>query len=142
MTKCLLLLGATLLGAVAITASTASSDPKPLTAAAQIEQGKKLYTAKCASCHGDAGQGKKDAPPVVGKDAFPLDPRPKAKRDVKFHTAADVFAWTSKNMPAKKPGSLTTDEYLAIFAFDLSANGVKLDKPLDGAAAAKIVLHP
>src|SRR3954463_8295465 len=141
MTKCLLLLGVTF--AVAIVATTASSDPKaPLTAAAQIEQGKKLYTEKCASCHGDAGQGKKDAPPVVGKDAFPLDPRPKAKRNVKFHTAADVFAWASKHMPAKAPGSLTTDQYLAIFGFDLPANGVKLEKPLDGDAAAKIVLHP
>jgi len=120
----------------------AAPDPKPATAADQIEQGKKLYTDKCAKCHGNAGQGTKDAPPVVGKDALPLDPRPKAKRDVKFHTAADVFAWAAKHMPLKNPGTLTTDQYLAIFAFDLSANGVKLDAPLDGDAAAKIVLHP
>ena len=53
-----------------------------------------------------------------------------------------MFAWASKNMPQKSPGSLTTDQYLDIFAFDLQANGVKLDKPLDGEAAAKIVLHP
>ena len=108
----------------------------------QVDDGKALYVKHCAKCHGDAGQGTKDGPPVVGKDAFPLDPRPKAKRDAKFHTAADVFAWTSKHMPAKAPGSLKTDEYLAIFAFDLTANSVKLDKPLDGPAAAKIVLHP
>jgi cytochrome c len=123
-------------------AKDAPKDTKPATAAEQIEQGKKLYGVKCASCHGDAGQGTKKGPVVVGKDAFPLDPRPKAKRDVKFHTAADVFAWASKHMPAKQPGTLTTDQYLAIFAFDLSANGVKLDKPLDADAAAKIVLHP
>ncbi|MEO8549858.1 MAG: c-type cytochrome [Kofleriaceae bacterium] len=135
MKKLLLALG--LVGALAATAITA---PDPV--ATQVEQGKKLYTDKCSKCHGAAGQGTKDGPPVVGKDAFPLDPRPKAKRDVKFHTAADVFAWASKNMPAKKPGTLTTDQYLAIFAFDLTANGIKLDKPLDGAAAAKIVLHP
>ena len=128
-------------GLVAALVVPAISAP-PKTAAEQIDQGKKLYGEKCASCHGDAGQGKKDAPPVVGKDAFPLDPRPKAKRDVKFHTAADVFAWASKHMPMKTPGSLSQDEYLAIFAFDLTANGIKLDQPLDGAAAAKIVLHP
>jgi cytochrome c len=108
----------------------------------QVADGKKLYTEQCSKCHGAAGQGTKDAPAVVGKDAFPLEPRAKAKRDVKFHTAADVFAWASKNMPLKKPGTLTTDQYLAIFAFDLTANGVVLDKPLDGAAAAKVVLHP
>lgn len=109
---------------------------------AQIDAGKQLYVDKCAKCHGDAGQGGEKAPPVVGKEVFPEKPRPGAKRDVDFHTAADVFAWTSKHMPGDAPGSLSTDQYLAIFAFDLTANGVKLDKPLDGAAAQAIVLHP
>jgi mono/diheme cytochrome c family protein len=140
MTKALALSLFLVVAGLAGTAATAP-DAK-LAIATQIEQGKKLYTDQCSKCHGAAGQGTSKAPPVVGKDAFPLDPRPKAKRDVKFHTAADVFAWASKHMPAKKPGSLATDQYLAIFAFDLDANGVKLDAPLDGAAAAKIVLHP
>ncbi|HEX3763488.1 MAG TPA: c-type cytochrome [Kofleriaceae bacterium] len=109
---------------------------------AQIEQGKQLYVDKCARCHGDAGQGSAKAPPVVGKDAFPEKPRPGAKRAADFHTAADVFAFASKNMPGGAPGSLSTDQYLAIFAFDLTANGVKLDRPLDAAAAQAIVLHP
>ncbi|HEY4179557.1 MAG TPA: cytochrome c [Kofleriaceae bacterium] len=100
-------------------AAPASSDPT-VALNAQVEQGKGLYVAKCASCHGDAGQGTDKGPPVVGADAFPLDPRPGAKRDVKFHTAADVFAWATKNMPGDNPASLTTDEYLAIFAFDLN----------------------
>jgi mono/diheme cytochrome c family protein len=112
------------------------------TVTAQIDQGKQLYVDKCAKCHGDAGQGTEKAPPVVGKDVFPQQPRPGAKRDVEFHTAADVFAWTTKHMPGDAPGSLSTDQYLAIFAFDLTANGVTLDKPLDGPAAQAIVLHP
>jgi mono/diheme cytochrome c family protein len=121
--------------------------PEPPAAAttitAQIDQGKQLYVDKCSKCHGDAGQGVPDkGPPVVGPEAFPQKPRQGAKRDVEFHTAADVFAWASKHMPANAPGSLTTDEYLAIFAFDLTANGIKLEKPLDGPAAQAIVLHP
>ncbi len=119
-----------------------SPEPAAGTVAAQIDQGKQLYVEKCARCHGDAGQGSAKAPPVVGKDAFPEKPRSGAKRDADFHTAADVFAWTAKNMPGGAPGSLSTDQYLAIFAFDLTANGVKLDKPLDAAAAQAIVLHP
>lgn len=122
--------------------SSSSTPSQPLTIEAQIEQGKQLYVKKCAMCHGDAGQGTTKGPPVVGPEAFPLDPRPGAKRDVPFHTAADVFAWATKHMPAGAPGSLSTDEYLAIFAFDLSANGVKLDHPLDGPTAQGIVLHP
>jgi cytochrome c len=117
-------------------------EPAPGTITAQIEQGKQLYVEKCARCHGDAGQGSAKAPPVVGKDAFPEKPRPGAKRDVDFHTAADVFAFAAKTMPGGAPGSLTTEQYLAIFAFDLTANGVVLDKPLDAAAAQAIVLHP
>jgi cytochrome c len=123
-------------------ATTTPAEPAATTITAQVDQGKALYGAKCAKCHGDAGQGSDKAPPVVGKDAFPEKPRQGAKRDVDFHTAADVFAWTAKHMPGNAPGSLSTDEYLAIFAFDLTANGVKLEKPLDGAAAQAIVLHP
>ncbi len=120
------------------TAPAASGDP----VAAQVEQGKQLYGAYCAKCHGDAGQGTKDAPAVVGEGVFPQKPREGSKRTVEFHTAADVFAWTSKTMPGDKPGSLSADQLLAIFAFDLTANGVTLSAPLDGAAAQAIVLHP
>jgi mono/diheme cytochrome c family protein len=123
-----------------------AKSPEPgggaMTVTTQIEQGKGLYVEKCAKCHGDAGQGTSKAPAVVGKDAFPQQPRSGAKRDVEFRTAADVFAWASKHMPGDAPGSLSTDQYLAIFAFDLTANGVTLDKPLDGPAAQAIVLHP
>ena len=110
--------------------------------AAQIARGQSLYGSECASCHGDAGQGTDKAPKVVGEGAFPLNPRPGSKRNVPFRTAADVFAWASKMMPGNDPGSIPTDDLLAIFAFDLTANGVKLNAPLDGAAAASIVLHP
>lgn len=110
--------------------------------AAQIERGKTLYTDKCAGCHGAGGEGSDKGPPVVGPEAFPLDPRPGSERTTQFKTAADVFAFASANMPPKDPGGLTTDEYLAIFAFDLTANGVTLAKPLDADAAAAIVLHP
>jgi cytochrome c len=109
---------------------------------AQVEKGKGLYVEKCAKCHGDAGQGTDKGPPVVGKDAFPQKPREGAKRDVEFHTAADVFAFASKAMPGDAPGTVPADDMLAIFAFDLTANGVKLTAPLDGAAAQAIVLHP
>jgi mono/diheme cytochrome c family protein len=109
----------------------------------QVAKGKGLYADKCASCHGDAGEGGGKTPAVVGKDALPLEaPKTSKKRKgVKFETAADVFAWTKKNMPLKKPGSLTDEEYTAILAFDLVANGVKLEKPLDAAYAAEIKLH-
>ncbi len=142
------------LAAVLLVACSHSSSPAPSTptpareappsdpVAAQIEQGKGLYVEKCAKCHGDGGQGTKDAPAVVGEGVFPQKPRAGSKRDVEFKTAADVFAWTAKAMPGDDPGSLSTEQLLAVFAFDLTANGVKLTAPLDATQAAAIVLHP
>ncbi len=123
-------------------ATTTVTEPAGDPVAAQVEKGKGLYVAKCASCHGDAGQGTEKGPVVVGKDAFPQKPREGAKRDVEFKTAADVVAWASANMPGDAPGSIPAEDMLAIFAFDLTANGVTLTAPLDGPAAQAIVLHP
>lgn len=110
---------------------------------AQVAQGEKLFAKHCAKCHGKSGEGGKKAPPVVGKEALPLDPPPGAKiRKSQFQTAQDVAEFVSTKMPANKPGSLKPDEYYEILAFDLKANGVDLgDKKLDAASAAQVKLH-
>lgn len=127
------------------TTPEASSPPGPSTAAGdQIALGAKLYGQSCASCHGNGGEGGKDTPAVVGKSALPLDPPPIARhRKTQFHTGADVFAFVKATMPANAPGSLTDEEYAAILAFDLKANGVDMTgKHVDTASAASFVLHP
>lgn len=110
---------------------------------AQIAKGKQLYADKCASCHGDNGEGGGKTPAVVGKDALPAEAPKTAKKrkGVKFETAKDVLDWTKANMPLKKPGSLSDEEYAAIMAFDLSANGIKVTKPVDFTNAAEIKLR-
>ncbi len=133
------------------TASTTSSSNASTTAPAasptddgetQAARGAKLYAENCASCHGDHGEGK-DAPPVVGKDALPLDPRPTQKfRKNQFHTAADVADFVVHNMPPKKAGTLPESDYWDILAFDLKANGVAVaGKHIDASTAATIQLH-
>ena len=109
----------------------------------QAAEGAKLYKKHCAKCHGDAGQGTKKAPPVVGKEALPLDPPAGAKvRKTQFHTAQDVAAFVAEKMPANKPASLTTEQYYDILAFDLKANGVDVSgKKIDPTTAAAIKLH-
>jgi len=110
----------------------------------QVSDGEQLFAKHCAGCHGEKGEGKKKTPPLVGKEALPLEPRAGAKiRKVTFHTAKDVLDFISKKMPAKKPGSLKPEEYQAILAFDLKANGVDVSgKTIDAVSAEKIVLHP
>lgn len=104
------------------------------TFAEQVERGQPLYAEHCASCHGDGGQGTDKGPRVVGLDqgALPLKaPAQRKARKQDFVTVADVGEFVVANMPGDDPGSLTTDEYLAILAFDLEANGITLDQPLD-----------
>ncbi len=127
---------------VAMTAVAATSQAET-TGTQQAAQGGKLFADHCAKCHGAEGQGTKKAPPLVGKDALPLDPRPSQKvRKGQFHTAEDVAQFASTKMPPKKPGSLTSEQYYDIIAFALKANGVDVsNKKIDAATAAAIKLH-
>ena len=106
-----------------------------------VARGATLYGDKCARCHGDKGQGDR-GPAVVGQAALPLDPPSGAKvRHGQFHNAKDVFDFVKASMPPDHGGSLSDDEYWAILAFDLKANGVQPPPNLDGDSASKIVLH-
>ncbi len=110
----------------------------------QVAWGQELYGANCASCHGSSGEGGGNTPAVVGKTALPLDPPATAKfRKTQFHTGMDVFQFVKANMPPGKGGSLKDEEYAAILAFDLKANGVDMTgKTVDATTAASFVLHP
>jgi S-disulfanyl-L-cysteine oxidoreductase SoxD len=105
----------------------------PASFADQVAQGQTLYVNNCAKCHGDAGQGTDKGPRVVGlkEGALPLDPPAGRKyRKSRFVTVADVAGFVVSNMPPGNAGSLTNDEYWAILAFDLHANGIDLPSPL------------
>jgi mono/diheme cytochrome c family protein len=113
----------------------AAGSTSPATFAEQVSAGQQLYAAHCAECHGGSGEGSK-GPRVVGLDqgALPLDPPAGAKyRKTQFKTVADIAAFVVASMPPNAPGSLKTEEYWSVLAFDLKANGIDLgDKKLDG----------
>jgi mono/diheme cytochrome c family protein len=124
---------------VALAHPVAAQDP----VSDQVAKGEALFGTKCARCHGASGEGTKKAPPLVGKAALPLAPPAGAKvRTAQFKTAKDVAEFVVAKMPGNKPGSLKPEEYFAILAFDLKANGVALKQPVDMAYASTIVLHP
>jgi cytochrome c len=120
-----------------------TAQPAATTFAEQVTQGQALFAANCASCHGDAGQGTMAAPALVGLStgALPLNPPPTAKvRKTQFVMVADVANFAVANMPASAPGSLSMDDYWAILAFDLSANGITLMQPLTPELAATLTI--
>jgi cytochrome c len=124
-------------------ATSAGGEAAPTTFASQVAQGQTLYAEHCASCHGDSGQGTSHGPRVVGlaQGALPLAPRQGSQRTTQFVTVADVGTFAATHMPPDHPGSLSADQYWAILAFDLHANGVDLPKPIDGSNAKDVVLH-
>lgn len=111
--------------------------------AEQYEVGKEVYAKACASCHGDHGEGNPKNPAVIGDGFFPEKATfkgAKLRKTVAFITAKDVFDFIKQNMPLKKPGTLSDDEYLAVLAWMLNENKVALDKPVaaDNLAAIKL----
>ncbi len=127
-----------------LSACAGKSLPEPAaTFTEQVNRGMALYVEHCSSCHGADGKGTDQAPAVVGPTALPLDPPAGAQvRNVQFRTAFDVFQWVRVNMPGDAAGSLEDQEYVEVLAFDLKANGVELESPLDGENAKTVVLHP
>ncbi len=113
----------------------------PQSFAEQVALGGQVYGDRCAGCHGAAGEGAK-APAVVGLQtgALPLEPRADSKRDTQFVTVADVASFVVATMPPKAPGSLSAEEYWAVLAFDLSANGITLEQKLTSELAATLTI--
>jgi cytochrome c len=130
--------------AIAACYSSSQSVPPAATFTAQVAHGQTLFAQNCAKCHGNSGQGTEDAPRLVGlkEGALPVDPP--ASRQVRrsrFVTVADVAEFAMANMPPKKAGTLTTEEYLAVIAFDLKANGIDLgQEPLTMAKAKTLTI--
>jgi thiosulfate dehydrogenase len=83
----------------------------PLTidsATANPDRGQKLYAAECASCHGDAGEGTEEGPPVWGDMSY-NDGAGLARND-------KLAAWLKVAMPLGAP-SLSEQQALDVAAF-------------------------
>ena len=75
------------------------------------EKGAAVFTAKCARCHGDTGQGFV-GPPVVGEFA-----------DLKkYGDGQSLLTYMKANMPFDAPGSLTAEEYSYVISYILLEN--------------------
>jgi cytochrome c len=103
-------------------------------------QGATVFAAKCAACHGPAGEGQVGAPPagqaaapkLVGRDpreGFPFGQDPKLVKTVGNYWpyATTVFDYVRRTMPITAPGTLTNTEVYAVVAFLLAQNEI-IDK--------------
>jgi mono/diheme cytochrome c family protein len=92
----------------------ASASTAPSFDNAQVTQGKRLYGSACAKCHGANMQGV--TAPALSGPAF-------APASGSHLTIGGIYTYMSTNMPADRPGKLKDDEYAAIMAYLLNANG-------------------
>jgi mono/diheme cytochrome c family protein len=126
-----------------------ASDATLARAKTVASRGSAVYAASCAKCHGGRGEGSASAPPLMGEGALPLYPRdsqlsstgttdpqqlqlmsqgrpPGVQSREPFHTAQDVFDYSSTHMPKDKPGSLSPPEYWDVVTFLLVGHGGKV----------------
>ena len=101
--------------------------------AAQAAAGAKAFSANCAACHGANLQGI-SAPALKGKAS-----------GISQQSVGELYEYISQQMPLTNPGGLSSDQYVAIVAYLLKANGRqpgdgKLD--LTTAKSATVMVRP
>jgi mono/diheme cytochrome c family protein len=111
----------------------------------QAATGASLFAGRCASCHGERGEGKAYAPATMGNGALPVYPRdnsssptttdpvqlqmqaqsrpPGAPSRATFKTAQDLFDFLSKHKPDQSLQTLTPPDVWALVTFVLIAHG-------------------
>jgi mono/diheme cytochrome c family protein len=137
-------------------------------AKANATPGAAVFKRSCASCHGEAGEGVSNTPPVMGSTALPLykrdpatisdpamqDPAeqlrqkslpPGADARGAFKTAADLFKYVSREMPQPKAkaGSLSPEEYWAVINYMLVGHGSAVPEGgVNAGNAASVAIKP
>lgn len=140
-------------------------DPNLAKAKDATALGAQVFAAKCATCHGQRGEGV-TAPAIMGSDGLPLYPRDPSQSTLAsnndpneqqlrqqlnpggipsrqpFKTAQDLYEFVRLKMPAKQAGSLSTEEYWAVVNFMLVAQGLKVpEKGVDSDNARQVVIN-
>lgn len=108
-----LLLGAGVIGAMAVPMAQGGTVWDGVYSDAQAARGKAAYEAQCAFCHQSDLRGQGFAPGLI-EDAF-------ASR-WQDGNLGDLLTIVKATMPQDKPASLTDEEYAAIVAYLLQAN--------------------
>lgn len=86
--------------------------------------GEMVYVEKCASCHGEFGQGAGRYPQLVGGHGSLTKARPEKTIGSYWPYASTVFDYVKRSMPFGQAQTLTDDETYAVTAYLLYMNDV------------------
>ena len=93
-----------------------------------VKQGDALFQEKCASCHGEFGQGAGRYPALAGGIGTLKADRPDKTVGSFWPDASTVFDYIKRAMPFGNAQSLTDDEAYALTAYILNMNDVIKDE--------------
>lgn len=91
------------------------------------EQGEQTFLEKCATCHGDFGEGKDRWPVLSGGHGTLKADRPEKTVGSFWPYASTTFDYIRRTMPFGDAQSLTADEVYALTAFLLNMNEIIKD---------------
>jgi cytochrome c len=86
--------------------------------------GEDIYVRRCASCHGEKGEGKTNDRLVGGFNTLTGKEPPVKTIGSYWQWATTLFDYTRRAMPYGAPLSLTDDEAYAVTAYLLFLNGI------------------
>lgn len=89
-----------------------------------VAQGEEIYAEKCASCHGDFGEGIDRWPVLAGGQDSLKSERPVKTIGSYWPYLSTVFDYVNRAMPFGEAQSLQPDEVYAITAYLLNLNDV------------------
>ncbi|MCF2446966.1 cytochrome c [Dyadobacter sp. CY345] len=128
---------------IALLDSDVRPDGKGLPAGSgKAADGKLVYAAKCAGCHGVTGvEGPNDAL-VTSKNLTDQKEKVRTKTIGNYWPyATTVFDYIKRAMPFNQPGSLTDQEVYDLTAFLLAENGlIKASDPINATTLPKVVM--
>lgn len=103
-----------------------------------VAQGRTLFAAQCAGCHGAKGEGGSGERLVGGQGSL-ASGKPLKTVGSFWPYAPTLFDYIRRAMPLNAPQSLTSEEVYAVSAYVLNLNGlVPDDAVLDAAALAAV----
>ncbi|HKU05213.1 MAG TPA: cytochrome c [Bradyrhizobium sp.] len=89
-----------------------------------VKQGEEIYVQRCASCHGEFGQGAGRWPALAGGKGSLKADRPSKTIGSFWPQLAPLWDYTRRTMPWGNARSLSADETYAVVAFLLNLNDI------------------
>lgn len=88
------------------------------------KDGRGVYDAQCAACHGAKGEGSAAFPKLVGGIGSLATAQPVGTIGSFWPYATTVWDYINRAMPYQNPGSLKADEVYGVTAYLLYLNGI------------------